>query len=59
MDSNIKNELRDLIFTYYPDDNINDAVLLHTCPYATDIHDDYTTLCACGEAKMQQCCEDI
>lgn len=59
MDSDVKYTLNDLIFTYYHDDNINDAVLLHTCPYATDIHDDYTTLCACDETKRKQCCEAI
>lgn len=31
----------------------------HTCPYASDIHDDNETLCNCCEACEYECCQDI
>ena len=31
----------------------------HTCPYAEEIRDDYTTLCYCCEYCTWQCCMDI
>jgi hypothetical protein len=31
----------------------------HICPYAADIHGDYTTLCHCDKEATRQCAADI
>lgn len=31
----------------------------HTCPYASEIHDDNEKLCNCCEACEYECCQDI
>lgn len=35
------------------------AESMHTCPYASDIHDDRETLCNCCEECTYQCRMDI
>lgn len=35
------------------------ALPLHTCPYASEIHEDDTTLCECCEMCSYECAMDI
>lgn len=37
----------------------NESSLLHTCPYAEDIGDDYETLCNCCEECTDNCAMEI
>jgi hypothetical protein len=48
----------DTVFIYHHNDE-DDAILLRTCPYKSELFHDHTTLCACNAAKRKQCCEDI
>jgi len=40
-------------------EEVEEEVELHTCPYAEEIHNDYTSLCSCDEEQMYQCMMDI
>jgi hypothetical protein len=33
--------------------------VLHTCPYAEEIHGDYETLCDCDAERQYQCAMDV
>ncbi len=32
---------------------------LHPCPYAEDVHNDFSAMCNCCDECIQQCSDDI